>query len=451
MILWFILAGMAAMVLLLLLYPVLRAAGIGPASRAEHDIEVFLAQLSELDRDRDRGLLPEQEANTARREVERRLLAAGDRASQAVAMATLSRPGRMVLAVLLILVLPAAATGIYLTLGTPGLSGQPFASRLVPGTQSAENDPRLAAVEAFEQLTRDDPAEAENWLNLGSVQFSLGRYEAAAAAIEQAVDLTDRHPGALSAYGEALLFAADGAMSQDALAAFKEALAADPGEIRARFYMALADYQSGRRMEALNQWLALAKGAPADAPWLPAVQDRIRAVSNEMGMDTDALLAEAAPAPAQPLADDQLAQIRGMVDGLAARLEQQPDDLEGWLMLGRSYMVLGQTSRAVTVLTKAAELAPDRPQISAALLVATVTAAEDDPAMAADIPALTDRVLSLDPDNVDALWYAGLASERAGDRDSAETYWQRLLAQLPSDSEEYAIVEGRIDAMASTP
>lgn len=447
MILWLSLGGLAAVVLLLLLYPLIRAAGSGPASRAEHDIEVFRAQLSELDRDRERGLLPEHEAMAARREVERRLLAAGDRASQSTAMATLSRPGRIVLAVLLILALPAAAA-IYISIGTPDLPGQPFASRAVPDNQSADNGQRLAALEAFEQLTRDDPSDAESWLNLGRVHFSLGRYEEAAAAIEQALDLTGRHPGALAAYGEALVFAAEGFVTEGARGAFREALATDPREPRARYYGALANYQAGRREQALDDWLDLATGAPADAGWLPAVQDRIRTVASELGLDAEALLARAAPAPGQPLAGDQLAQIRGMVDGLAARLEQEPDDLEGWQMLGRSYMVLGQSPRAVAALTRAAELAPDRPQVYSALLVATVAAAEEDEDLAAGIPALAQRVLSLDPDNFDALWYAGLASQRAGDHDGALAHWQRLLALLPAQSEEYAIVEARLNALA---
>ena len=61
------------------------------------------------------------------------------------------------------------------------------------------------------------------------------------------------------------------------------------------------------------------------------------------------------------------------------------------------------------------------------------------------------RVLSLDPNNVDALWNAGLASQRAGDSKGALAYWSQLLALLPANSEEYAIVESRIEALAPAP
>ncbi|MHA1571321.1 MAG: c-type cytochrome biogenesis protein CcmI, partial [Alphaproteobacteria bacterium] len=369
MILWLSVGGLAAIVLLMLLRPLLIAGNQDPASRAEHDIEVFRAQLTEIDRDSERGLLPESEASAARREVERRLLAAGERADQATAMAVLSRPSRIVLGLILLIALPLATTTLYLSLGTPALPGLPFASRPAALQDPAEDEAR-AALATFEQLILDDPSDPRNWLNLGRVKFSLADYEGSAAAFTQALELTDRHPGALSLYGEALVYAAEGFVTAGARNAFGEALAADPREPRARFYGALADYQAGRREQALDNWLDLATGAPADAVWLPAVHERIRAVATELGRDSDALLATAAPAapaaPSQALTGDQLERIRGMVAGLAERLAAEPDDLEGWLMLGRSYMVLGQSRKAVGALTQAARLAPDRPQILAA-------------------------------------------------------------------------------------
>lgn len=455
MILWLSAGGLAAIVLLMLLRPVLFARGQNPASRAEHDIEVFRAQLTEIDRDADRGVLPASEADAARREVQRRLLAAGARADQATAMSILSRPGRIVLGLILLIALPAATIQLYLLLGTPGLPGQPFADRPAAALQDPADAERHAALATFEQGTRDDPSDVGNWLNLGRVQFSLADYEAAAVAFSQALELTNRHPGVLSLYGEALVYEAQGAVTAGARSAFGEALAADPEEPRARFYGALADYQAGRREKALQDWLDLATGAPLDAVWLPAVQERIRSVADELGRDADALLAAAAAAPPSTpppaLAGDQLERIRGMVDGLADRLVQEPDDLDGWLMLGRSYMVLDQTRKAVDALTQATRLAPDRPQVLAALLVATVTAAEADQTLATGIPALTERVLRLDPDNLDALWYAGIAAERSSNTPQAQAYWRRLLALLPADSEEYRLVQGRLDAPQATP
>ncbi len=462
MILWLSAGGLAAIVLLMLLRPVLFARGQNPASRAEHDIEVFRAQLTEIDRDADRGVLPASEADAARREVQRRLLAAGTRADQATAMSILSRPSRIVLGLILLIALPAATTQLYLFLGTPDLPGQPFASRPATALQDPVDEERHAALATVEQSTRDDPTDPTNWLNLGRIQFSLSDFEASAAAFSQALELTNRHPAVLSLYGEALVFSAQGSITAGARSAFAEALAADPGEPRARFYGALANYQAGRRQQSLDDWLDLATGAPPDAVWLPAVQERIRAVANELGRDADALLAAAAAAPPsvpsappsappQGLAADQLERIRGMVGGLAERLAQEPDDLEGWLMLGRSYMVLDQTAKAVDALAQAARLAPDRPQILAALLVATVNAAERDQALATGIPALTERVLRLDPDNLDALWYAGVVAERNGNSAQAQAYWRQLLALLPAGGEEYRLVQGRLDAPQASP
>ena len=164
-------------------------------------------------------------------------------------------------------------------------------------------------------------------------------------------------------------------MSPEAGAAFERAIALDPGDARARFYSGLAMLQRGEQQGALEAWAALIADAPGDAPWLPDLRRQAAALAEELGLDP----AEALPAPraataAGPAdgptaeqmraaedmpAEEREEMIRGMVAGLAARLERQPDDLEAWRMLARSWGVLGEAEKSADAYAEVARRAPD--------------------------------------------------------------------------------------------
>jgi len=136
------------------------------------------------------------------------------------------------------------------------------------------------------------------------------------------------------------------------------------------------------------------------------------------------------------------AQIEAMVEKLAARLKEQPNDVQGWTMLGRSYAVLGRHEQASAAFKKALELKPDDP----ALLVdyADTLAASNGGNLEGEPSRLLTRALRADPNNQKALSLAGFAAFNRKDYPLALQHWQKL-AQLAPDSEFTRLIEGGID------
>jgi cytochrome c-type biogenesis protein CcmH len=144
--------------------------------------------------------------------------------------------------------------------------------------------------------------------------------------------------------------------------------------------------------------------------------------------------------------EDRQKAIRGMVEGLAARLEAEPNDVEGWRRLGRAWLVLGERDKSKAAYAKAAELAPDRVEVLSDYAGVLLEGAQGDD-LPADFVAVLRRILALEPDHPDALWFVGLAEAKAGNRDAAAEMWEKLLSRLPPDSREYAEVKGRLDTL----
>lgn len=135
-------------------------------------------------------------------------------------------------------------------------------------------------------------------------------------------------------------------------------------------------------------------------------------------------------------------QIQKMVAALGERLKAQPDDAEGWLMLGRSYTALGRYRDAATALRRAADLLPANPNVLTDL--ADVLAMASNKRLAGEPARLVQQALDLDPRHVKALALAGSVSFEARDFAAARSHWQRLLAVIPPDSPMARSVQGSI-------
>ncbi len=461
MILWAVLGAMTVVALALVLPPLLRRQR-ETAAGASHDIEVYRHQLSELERDQERGLLTPAEATAARTEIERRLLRAADDVEGTLATGGASGSKARVTAVVIAVLLPVLAGIVYIGLGAPGLPGAPFAERdQSAGTALAELEARARSLE---KSIAENPHDPSRWLDLAQTLRSLRRFAASADAFARVVALGDNRATLHAAQGEMLVMAADGQVTPQARAAFDTALTQEPREPRARFYMALAALQSGDPEQAVRLWLALEAETAADAPWRPILERRIRETAEAHDIDVAALRAAQSDGAASPtgpskeaveaareMTPEQRAEmIRGMVERLAARLADKPDDLEGWRRLGRAYAVLGEADKSADAYGKAAALAPENTEVlldyGQALLVATVGAQPGAP-LPPDFVKIMHRVLKLDDKNAVALWYLGMAELQAGDKEAARGYWQRLLAQIPESAPERAEIERRILAL----
>lgn len=343
MLLWVFFAVMTGLAVLTALVPLARRR-TGPAPERAHDIAVYRDQLAAVDGDVARGLLRAEEAAAARLEISRRLLAAADRDGGQAGPAP-SPAARTAQAAALAVAIIAVSLGGYLALGSPGLPGQPLAERQAKPLDQQDGELLIARIEAH---LRDNPQDGRGWDVIAPIYLRLGRHEAAARAFSNAIRIVGASAERLSGLGEALVLANDGIVTAEAREALDRAHALDAGLTRPRFYIALSLEQDGRLGEAAEAWRGLLADAPAGAPWRAAVAGRLAAVEQELGR-TDATAPPAAGMPSD--GPDEAAE--RMVARLAERLAADGHDLDGWLMLARSYAVLGRTAEARAALAQA--------------------------------------------------------------------------------------------------
>ncbi len=274
---WFVLAGLTAFAVLAAIWPLLRASS-GPLDdgAASSEAAFYKAQLDEIQRDVERGQLPQSEAESARAEAARRLIAAGAEAPGPAA-APRAR-NRLAAAALIVIGVPAIAFPLYALLGQPQMRDEPLAAR-EPATHAASD--LEAAVAGVEKHLIAEPDDGKGWAVLAPVYMRLERYDDAAHAYSEALRLLGEDPGRRAAYGEALVAAAGGVVTDKAREAFGKALANDPGQPQARFYLALAAEQDGKTADAIRAYEALAADAPPNAPWLVAVNTRLAKLRGE--------------------------------------------------------------------------------------------------------------------------------------------------------------------------
>jgi cytochrome c-type biogenesis protein CcmH len=350
MTLWLILALMTAAAIFAVLWPLSRHQGTG---RSGSDLAVYRDQLEEIDRDRAAGLIGAQEAEAARTEVSRRLLAAADRADSGTSVPrTGSLWRRRAVSLTALILLPAGAAALYLSFGSPHLPGLPLAARntQTPDTRSIES--MVAQVEAH--LERN-PEDGRGWEVLAPVYMRAGRFNDAVRARSNALRLLGASADREADLGEAMVAAANGMVTADAKAVFERALKLSAADVKAQYYMGLAAEQDGKPQEAARIWRDLLEKAPPNAPYRPLIQSSLTRV------DPDGTPPAIQPGPsaddvaaAQQLTPEQRSDmIRGMVDRLAERLKSDSSDIDGWLRLIRAYIVLGDADKARTALADA--------------------------------------------------------------------------------------------------
>ena len=362
---------MTVVTLGLLLLPFVRRRGRTGGTRAQFDLRVYRDQLAEVDRDALRGLLGREEAEAARAEVKRRMLAAAAalEANKAPDSTPAHHPGIARTAAAIALALPTATTLLYVTIGAPGSPDRPLALRHAEQAATMERDDAAGSLEqVVAQLAnklQSRPDDAAGWVLLGRAYMTLDRYQFAADAFRRARQLAPDRADVAGAFAEARIAAGDGQVDDEARAALRNVLELDPTSPQARFLLALDRAQQGDLRAAAQGWADLLALSPADAAWLPVTREHLQQAARRAGIDPATIQPSAearelattvAPMPPPSAADDAAAKgmstedrgrmIRGMVERLAARLRDNPDDLEGWRRLARAYQVLGDTDKA---------------------------------------------------------------------------------------------------------
>ncbi len=350
MVLWIVLAVLTAAVAAVLIAPLMRVRE--PLSAGPDDgAAVYRDQLREIDRDLSQGLIGSAEADYARAEIGRRLLAVAGKADNAGLSGARARQNgqhRLALSAIL-LCLPGVGLCLYLVLGSPQLPDQPLEARLAnPGNNIA-----LLVAKAERHLA-ENPNDGAGWDLLAPIYFRSLRLADAENAYRKAIAILGESPERLAGLGETLVAGRDGVVTEEALAAFERAVALNRNNMRARFYVALGLEQAGRTPEALAAFRAIAAESPPGAAWAKLVAEHI---AKNGGAPNGGAPAAVAKAPGNPDADavaaaqqmapqDRQQMIEGMVESLAAKLKDDPNNIEGWLRLVRSYKVLGRDESA---------------------------------------------------------------------------------------------------------
>lgn len=339
--LWLIFAAFTVVAVLSILWPLAKTPrGI---TRRDTGIALYKAQLSEIERDEAQHLVAPEDAQGAKAEAARRLIAA-DAAIEPLPAASRTR-ARLVSVGVLIFV-PVLALSLYAIIGHPDMPDAPLAARLDASPAPTDLATAIAKIETH---LAQHPDDGRGYEVLAPVYLRIGRAGDAVNAARAALRLLGETPARRTLYGEALVAAASGVVTPEAKQSFEAAAAKDPSAAEPRFFLGLAAEQGGDRARARDIWGKLAAEAPEDAPWAQALHERLAALGAGPGTTRDGLAAKIEALPEA----GRMNAIRGMVEGLASRLAQNGQDLEGWLRLVRSYTVLHEPGKARSALIDA--------------------------------------------------------------------------------------------------
>lgn len=367
--LWIFMAAATAVALAGMLLPLFRRKAEAGPDRAEYDLAVYRDQLAEIDGDLERGLIQPAQAEAARTEIQRRMLAAAPSGKKEPVDPDRGAGRDLLLAAGLAVALPLAAIALYLKLGSPGLPDLPLASRNMGqervADQKAEMDKLVAQLS---ERMQKNPKDLKGWVLLARSLDGMGRYTEAVEAYAKAVELSNRQADLVGDLAETMVQAGDGeTIPEAALALLEEVRAKDPEDPRPYFYKGAALGRKGDLKGAVQEWTDLVAISPADAPWLPQVKDSIAKASEKLGAEAAGIqprvqsktpaAGPAAAAVADMTPEEQQAFIRQMVEKLENRLKENPDDKDGWERLARAYEVLGDSAKAFEALRKARALA----------------------------------------------------------------------------------------------
>ena len=352
MMFWILCALLTLAAFIAALAPFLRNSA-GQTAPAAHDLAVYKDQLAEIDTDMKRGLISESDAESAKFEVSRRLLKAD--ASSMVLKTNTSKTGMMAASLALVAV-PVIAWGGYAMLGSPMLPDLPVSARNEP---VAGTDGKIAELlSKAEEHLKANPKDGRGWAVIAPIYLRMGRFQQAIDAYGAAISNSEPSAMLEVGLGQALAAQNNGMVDARSMEAFKRAIELDPANPEPKVMIATAYAQQGKLAEAKAEFQAILDAAPKDAPWRANIEGAVKDI--ELAMNPK-LAKPAMKGPSQADIDaaanmsevDRVAMIEGMVANLAIKLEENPNDPEGWQRLIRSYAMLKKPDEAKAALSKA--------------------------------------------------------------------------------------------------
>jgi cytochrome c-type biogenesis protein CcmH len=346
------------------------------AHRTDYDLTIFKDQLAEIDQDFERGIIGRTEVAATKLEIQRRILKTAD--TNVSSEKPTKKPSPFLIG-LIGLFIVAGTFGLYTLKGSPELPNRPYAKRNISAEINARKG-RLEQREIFELISqilvnlKNNPDDQRGWLLLGRTYMTLNDFKNALEAFRRAMQLSRERTDIIAEYAEAMIMAEDGTVSIKANDLYAEILTVDPFNPKARYYIGLAKAQNDDLKGALQDWVDLRKLSAPNAPWMELVNKQIESIALELGINlafikpsAQALELSAKQVIKQSDLPKNLSQgpsvedvqaaekmssserqemIESMVERLAKRLKDNPDDLIGWQRLAKAYEVLGNKKKA---------------------------------------------------------------------------------------------------------
>ncbi len=362
--LWLALTVLAAGAGLLVALPFLRRRT--DAELPTTPAEIYKSQLDDLAKDEAVGDVDAATAANLRIEIERRILEAPNVTESAAAAASFDRVTAAAVAAIVVL----GSAILYAATGSPSIG--PSASNVSADRDDAQSLADIdAAIDRLRARLEQAPSDAEGWRMLGWSYFETGRYDQSIEAYRRAVSLAPAQAGYRSALAEALTWANGGTVSAEARDEFRAVIAGASDDERARYCLALAKAQGGDLRAAVQDWIAAIGDAAPDSTWAPVMRADAETAAREAGISLNGRLppapegasaaTEALPHPpalatrTAPSPEAQQDMVDDMIGGLERRLANNPRDADGWVLLMRSRMVMGQPDRARAALSNSLE------------------------------------------------------------------------------------------------
>lgn len=342
-----------------------------PVDSVSSDIEIYKNQLGEIDADLKRGLIDEESAQEARLELSRNILAAEKEVSKSTFVGNRSFAMRVIIS-LGILFVPIVTIGVYALTGNPGVESHRFSELM---------DANPATLSPSETLVRTEALFARNPENgkladeLSSAYLVAGRFQDAVNTYVEALRLNGDSAPRLVGYGMALAGYNGGTINDDALKSFEKAAKLAPDDFYPRLFIAEASRQAGKPKEAADGLQEFLDRSPKNSPWRPRVEELIEQlreqaatpqqlpssgakdgdVAKNTNAGKDGNGGKDGSAAMEGVSPEMIGQ---MVNGLAERLQKQPDDLDGWKMLVHSWLVLKDKEKARAALIDGSKKLP---------------------------------------------------------------------------------------------
>lgn len=348
---WILFAIVTAGVILAVARPLGRAAA--PGSGKVSEIEAYRLQLAELARDEELGKIGKEEAEQTRTEISRRLLRAS-RQSSATAVTGQAVFNTNIAFLALAGFIAIGAVGLYAIYGTPSLPDQPLEARL--DAPPSEQSLGIQIVKEESRL-RANPDDAAGWASIAPEYFRTAQFDKAAHAYRKAISLGGQDEDKLLGLFEALTFGNDGSIPAEARPMLETALAKNPQSLRGRFWLAVQAIQDGKK-DSAEQIYREMLGENIPGAWKSLIYKQLAALNEEsegQGKENGQPSGNAAEG-------GQSAMIGGMVQRLEGRLKENGADLNGWLMLIRSYAVLKEPGKALDAVASARKQFESEPQ-----------------------------------------------------------------------------------------